>query len=816
MENYYLAIILFALVGIAFSYFAFNFVFIKLYEKTEKRRMAICSISSGYIILSFILLFTKNITIKTDKTQQLQVDIILYVANFCRQIDSSILIFIIIICFCAILYEFFYNSINKNNLENNKIRLEPNDSKDATEIKITRNKEFKSYDSDLIPHVDVWVGRNQELELLESINRGVAVITGFGGQGKSALAAKCVRDLMKIDNNLFWDWRDCKEESDRFRTQLVSVISNFTEGEYKVDTFSDASIVDISKAFFKLIGDRLGVIVFDNVDHYVNIDENLFTSDVSCFVNEALRVDHHFLILFTCRPRVSYPSPTFREIYLRGFSLEESKMLFHKKVPGGLRKDLEEKVAKFHEFSEGHPLWLDIIASQVSRKLESADEILREMEAGQMDERAKSMLRSVWKSLSEDQKNILRCMTEVQRSVGEEKIYDFVEGEIINHNRFSKAFKGLKAINLIIERTNVTSSARKFDLHPIVRGFIRDEYHNSAERKRYISMVLRHYDHVLIISRKDTKSLSVAVLEELDTKIELEIENGDIDSAIDTIDYTSDDFVERGLHEEYIRLAKKVFKLTDWNTSLWKDNDKFHNLCSFLIKTMTEVGNYHEASSYLEIYTKNTTSGTSRYISICDLNCYVNWFVKNYDKAILWGRRGADLKKKSGVDTKFDTSHNLALSLRDNGQVDEALKIFTHGLSIDEVLRDNHKTSNRGAAFYGNIGRCLALKKQHVNALKLYSKSYDLLESDSGSVSLLNKGYASYWIAEVLYDIGKFEESCRFALRAYKIWEIRAPLLSRLPEHILENIKKNGNSSITNESDSELEIFCRERVTNFI
>ena len=52
-----------------------------------------------------------------------------------------------------------------------------------------------TYDSDLPPLVETWVGRDQELDLLNDISNGVVTITGIGGQGKSALAAIFLKNL---------------------------------------------------------------------------------------------------------------------------------------------------------------------------------------------------------------------------------------------------------------------------------------------------------------------------------------------------------------------------------------------------------------------------------------------------------------------------------------------------------------------------------------------------------------------------------------------------------------------------------------------
>ena len=102
-----------------------------------------------------------------------------------------------------------------------------------------------------------------------------------------------------------------------------------------------------------------GVIVFDNVDHYVDVDQSLFTSAVSAFINEALRVEHQLVVILTCRPRISYASVRFREIYLRGLDANEALLLFDTKIPGGLKEGNRQTILRIHELTRGHPLWAD-------------------------------------------------------------------------------------------------------------------------------------------------------------------------------------------------------------------------------------------------------------------------------------------------------------------------------------------------------------------------------------------------------------------------------------------------------------------------
>ena len=259
----------------------------------------------------------------------------------------------------------------------NVTQIVNSDSKDFKNAKESKFHGLDTYDSDLPPLIDIWVGRGPELSLLEEMKNGVIAITGIGGQGKSALAAKTLEIYRKNNKYAFWDWRDCREQANRFRTQLLSVVEHFSKGEVKADTLNDAEVDWLSKYFFRKVRDVKGFLVFDNVDHYVDVESSRFTSDVSAFVQESLRVKHNFLIIFTCRPRISYPSVRFREIFLRGLELNETMDLFQKKLSGGFKNSQKEIIRKFHNITNGHPLWLNIIASQVGRKPESASIILR-------------------------------------------------------------------------------------------------------------------------------------------------------------------------------------------------------------------------------------------------------------------------------------------------------------------------------------------------------------------------------------------------------------------------------------------------------
>ena len=675
---------------------------------------------------------------------------------------------------------------------------------------------LSTYDSDLPPLVDVWVGRQSELELLKHTNNGVVTITGIGGQGKSALAAISLKDFKKTNPKCFWDWRDCREQGETFRTQLVSVIEHFTEGDYTASSLSDADVISLTRLLFKHAQQARGFVVFDNVDHYVEVEQSLFLSDLSRFINECLRVEHNFTILLTCRPRVNYASSRFREVYLRGLSAAEVLELFREKISHKI-VDIEVYAEKFRKLTNGHPLWLNIIASQINRLPNSASVFLDQLESGGIDDQSKSMLRGVWGTLNENQRLVLRCMSEIPRATESMRIYDYLRSQVKNHNKFDKAFQALKTLSLIIEKTSEGVMSSRFELHPMVKSFVRSEYQHKTERNDLIDAIIIQCGEVIIELRKHTASVfTVEILEELVTKAELELAKGSYLECIKTLNGSTEGLVRKGIQDEFVRLGIVIIENTDYSKSSWVESNDFETFIFRLSKLFAETGKYKILLKNLDQYMSVVSQGTSRFIGLCDVYAYAYWLNEEYAEAILWAEKGLSLKKTSGLDTSYDTEHNLALSRRDSGEVDKALEYFLRGEQISEVLVDDHIKSERGAQFYGNIGRCLALNDQYNDAIKLYCKSFDILVREDGDTDTkLNLGYASYWIAEILDETDNIKDSLCFYLNAVYQWEKRAAKLAEKPTMRISRFSESDEYlSLIEMTELEISNKCSEWVSS--
>ena len=105
----------------------------------------------------------------------------------------------------------------------------------------------------------------------------------------------------------------------------------------------------------------------------------------------------------------------------------------------------------------------------------------------------------------------------------------------------------------------------------------------------------------------------------------------------------------------------------------------------------------------------------------------------------------------------------------------EAIKIFLEGESLEAVVTMGERIEGQGAAFYGNIGRCLFLTSRLNEALVCYVKSAQLIEESHEHWARLNKGYIRDWIAELLVQQEEFELAAASYRAAVCSWEGSSP-----------------------------------------
>jgi len=184
----------------------------------------------------------------------------------------------------------------------------------------------------------------------------------------------------------------------------------------------------------------------------------------------------------------------------------------------------------------------------------------------------------------------------------------------------------------------------------------------------------------------------------------------------------------------------------------------------------------------------------------------MEWYEGNFSTAISWGERGEKLKGDTQIDTSFSSRHNLALSLRDAGREEEALRIFLGDLPLEEALsaeQGDQEEKEDNAAFYGNIGRCIYLTNETQKAACFYIKSAKILETRRELTSQLNKGYIRYWIAQLLEDMGEIEKSAAVHRAAILMWEYSSPSRANIAEDSLSRLLELHNEFDVYKNESQ-------------
>lgn len=648
--------------------------------------------------------------------------------------------------------------------------------------------------------VDDWVGREQELSLLASSTTPVAFVTGIGGQGKSGLAGQFLQQNATKVKARFetWDWRDCREESDRLSTLILRLIERLSDGAIDASRIESTDIKALVGVLFRTLKDKKALLVFDNVDQYVDLETLEPVKGLEVLVSEAQARSHNSLFLFTCRPDIAVDESRTVKLSLAGLSVVETEELL---IACGVRTEDRQLAGELNETTEGHPLWIRLVAMQAIRLGGGLREALDLVHKGGAT--LPHTTRTIWGQLSDQQRSVLRTMAELDRPETEGRLLDFLPGA--NVNRVSRALNTLRSFHLIETRTKPKGEPL-LGLHPIIREFVRTSFPKS-DRERYVGSILGFLERMIDrFKNLLPQEPSYEILEHWARKADFQIRFGHFEEATSTIAEIVVPLVQRGYSEEMIRLTMLLFQGLDWAEacSSYRDFDMVFQQC---LRQMIQVR--HEATEQLLRRYEDAIPGKSaQYILLCDLWCYADWYSGKYDSAIQWGKDGRRLKARTAVDTGYSTDHNLALSLRDAGRVDEALENFLAGESLETVSAPGARIQGKEAHFYGNIGRCLFLDGRVDQAVVCYVKSAQLLEDSRTPSNRLNRGYIRGWIAELLAQKHEFEMAAAIYRATVCMWEeCSPPRALQAEEKLKELVTKHPELEIyLSRVDREVEV----------
>jgi|HubBroStandDraft_6_1064221.scaffolds.fasta_scaffold01368_6 tetratricopeptide (TPR) repeat protein len=632
----------------------------------------------------------------------------------------------------------------------------------------TRGATLDESEEDRPPLVEFCVGRDSELRQIEESSAKVIFLTGIGGEGKSTLAAEYFSKSRSSKAYDHFVWRDCKEESERFEIQLALVIESLSGGAVSARDISKQDIGSIARLLVNMTLNKTVLFVFDNADHYVNLEANKMTSGCEALIEAILESNSKSRVIFTCRPNVEYEYQSVLSCRLEGLSLEATRELFLARKANSPLTDIEDA----RSFTNGHAFWLDLLSIQVAKQSSLSLAVLLNQLRSEQGSLPEKTLNSIWNTLSEREKLVLRSMAETVRPESLSEIADYL-AHIVKYHKVAKTMTALRSTNLVVVKPRPGASDL-FELHPLVRQFIRQHF-SRPERKTFIDQIVAVYNRFLINHKSQLNERpTITTLQYWTQTAELDIAAGRTADAIRVLQEVGSVFSESAYSREFSRVMRLLLNSFDWVSG----HDKyklFDAIFAIHIKTLSHLGEWDEVRQLLDKYELTVLDKDARYILYCGMKCYDLWLQGDFSSAVKWGRRGKQLKESSNVDTEYDVRHNLALAERDAGKPEDALSIFLEGRNLNEVIDPDELDEERNGAHYGNIGRCLHFMGQVDSALICYQKSALLIEKDPKHEHIVNQGYVRRWIGELLLAQKQNRLAAIFLEAARLKWEKVSP-----------------------------------------
>ncbi|AKG68237.1 hypothetical protein WN53_03320 [Serratia fonticola] len=633
--------------------------------------------------------------------------------------------------------------------------------------------------SDIPPLVSSWVGRERELQAIQRQYYKVIFITGFGGEGKSALASQAFSMLQTSGDYSIYDWRDFKEEEHNFHYKILSMI-RLVSSDFNLNSLSGLDDEALIQIFFNNLSNKKGLFILDNVDRYIDMETLEPINEIGKFFKAAMKFDHRSIFIFTCRPFIQYATVDFIQLSLKGLTEANTIELFNKpEIPLSKEKRLHyAKVA--HNLTKGHALWLNLIMAQALRGEGSLQQFLSNIGSSISSDStdsallAETILNKVWSILNERDQKLLKTLAEAVRSETAEDYAEILRDEL-NYNKFSKSLKTLSNLNLIIKKIN----SDYIELHPLVKEFVRKN-HYVGERSKYIYLLIKYYDKFLIILKeKLSHKLNFKELSGFTNKAELAINAADYQEAINSLKEVYSAINAAGYTEEYLRVCKIFLNSFSWSKN---SISKIANLDVFLNDASSMAAEYGDIATCnlcIEKFESVVEGKDEKYIQLCKMKAFSSWAEKKYDTAINICEEALYLLERTNQPDKYHIENTYALSLRDSGEpknISKALKLFTKNISLETLLDQSEKITDKfSASTYGNIGKCLALNNNHADALTCYYKSFYCVMQENDANRLINFGHVSKWIFESLHAMGENLASYYFLKFALDSWESTSP-----------------------------------------
>jgi predicted MPP superfamily phosphohydrolase/tetratricopeptide (TPR) repeat protein len=637
------------------------------------------------------------------------------------------------------------------------------------EMALTQENELEL---DPVPIAAGWSGRKDEIDIISSQENNVVYISGVGGQGKTALASEFLRLQRKEKNSIFskFIWVDCRELDDTMHLKIQQLLEVISDGNETVIKYKDEPINETISRFCKHIRNRNCLVVFDNVDAYVNLDTEELVGELNLLIDKVLNIEHKSKIIMTCRIPVYDSRANFRSIKLDGLKEPEGIDFFKLR---GIKLETEEELEyckKIISKTKGHPWWLGLVAGQIATDSSNNFKTYMQLHGDNLlsnKNKLQDFFEVIWNQLGNAKKgktgqSILRHLIETTKPISVSNITSLVNE---NYNRVTRILNMLKKLSLL-ERHEDEQDELLYQVHPLVREYLHTKY-TVEKQKNYVCSILKLYlepqiiialfDHnqILPITGNRAKS-SKDIVDSIDTCINSR-------NYVEALKLLSEYYIilrDEGLFHDYISLGCRILKIIDWEKEQIVKVKRLSRFLADLIDILDTMGQVKNRDFFLKQYKNFSEQHTIPYSGYLTTLAIIEWRNEDFSSAL---QHVNDYEQMKDVElwNFHDIENTKALILRDTGKIDESMELFSKQPISSSVL--------------GNIARCYQKKENYIEAINKLEESLELMNEENNLTNCINKGYAYLWLAEIYECLGKIDDEKKYIKLCREQWNEYAP-----------------------------------------
>ncbi|PKM51708.1 MAG: hypothetical protein CVV02_05440 [Firmicutes bacterium HGW-Firmicutes-7] len=665
---------------------------------------------------------------------------------------------------------------------------------------------------DPVPVAAGWCGRKVELELLSKHNLSAALISGVGGQGKTALASELLR-RNKSNEKIFYDaciWVDCRELPDTMHLKILQLLEVVSSGVESVILYKDEKIENTISRFYNQIKYKKLLIVFDNIDAYVNLEREELVGELKDLLDIVLDREHSSKIIMTSRIPVYDHRANFKTIKLEGLNELEGIEYFIKR---DIKLDDNVELLyckKIINLTKGHPWWIGLIIGQISTNGYGLKHYMETNGTNILSgtTQLKQYFDEIWETLGINNfgkigQRLVRYLVETSKPLTANEICSL--DKATTFQKANKVLELLKKLNLLEAHEDSLTREVYFQVHPLVREFIHNNY-SVEKQKPYVCTILKLFVDSRIVNaifygreQLSDNFSGYKNVKDLIYSIDTCINSRNSSQALALIVQYYKDIRDEGFHQDFVSLSYRILNVIEWDKEQIVKVKRKAEFLSDLIDTSDKIDNGEKSNAYIMKYDSLIEKNTIPYSGLLGALANREWRHCRFDKALKHISEYEEMKKKHSDLWDFMYIDNVkGLVLRDKGLIEEALEIFNKQSESSSTL--------------GNIARCLQKKGDVIGALKKLKLSLLLLLKEDDLNAYSNQGYAYLWIADGMYNLNKYRFAKCFLYLCDKMWKEYSPgllldtkeLNEKLSNIVVDDIEIESKRLLDEYLDSDL------------